>query len=306
MKIRDHAHGEWSRIIGALLGEELVNKRKHQACPSTGECGKGAPRFRFSDKHGNGNFFCHCSAGKADGFDLLMCVRGYDFYSACRDVESVIGPCPQDENEAKKPVEKTFAEKLRASACKTTSSVYLASRGLEVAPGLDWIKALTYVDGSKAKIGDFPAMLAPIVKNGKFLTYHATYLQDGRKAPLDPCRKILPGNESNTGGACPLYPAAEWMGIAEGVETAIAAKMIFGIPVWAALNTALLAAWEPPAGVKRVSVFGDNDANFAGHAAAYALAHKLVKKGIQVEIQIAPEVDQDWNDVLLSNRSLAA
>lgn len=305
MKISEHARGHWPQIVGAILGEDYANKRKHLGCPATGECGKGTARFRFSDKFGNGNFFCHCSDGKAGGFKLLMCARGYDFASACRDVESVIGPCPKDESDVTQPVEKTFAEKLRGQACKTLNSAYLASRGLEVAPGLDWIKSLTYIDGSKAKIGEFPAMLAPIVRGGKFLTYHATYLQDGRKAPVDPCRKILPG-EPNSGGACPLYPASEWMGIAEGVETAIAAKMIFGIPVWAALNTSLLAAWEPPAGVKRVSVFGDNDANYAGHAAAYALAHKLVKKGIEVEIQMAPEPGQDWNDVLLANRSLAA
>lgn len=304
MKIRDHARGNWPKIIGQILGEEYTNTRKHLGCPSTGDCGKGTPRFRFSDRHGTGNFFCHCSEGKADGFQLLQCARGYDFHSACRDVESVIGPCPKDGEKVEQPIENAWALSLRARACKTSSSIYLASRGLEVAPGLDWIKDLAYTADGK-KVGEYPAMLAPIVKGGKFLTYHATYLQDGKKADLDPCRKILPG-PGNSGGACPLYPEAEVMGIAEGVETAIAAKMIFGLPVWAALNTALMAAWEPPAGVKRVMIFGDNDANYAGHAAAYQLAHKLVRKGIEVEIQMAPEVGQDWNDVLLANRSLAA
>lgn len=304
MKISDHARGHWPQIIGQILGEQYTNKRKHTGCPSTGECGKGTPRFRFSDKHGNGNFFCHCSEGKSDGFDLLTCARGYDFASACRDVESVIGPCPNDGETVSQPIEKTWAESLRARACKTTSSIYLASRGLEVAPGLDWIKSMVYSDDGK-KVGEFPAMLAPIVKGGKFLTYHATYLHDGKKAPVETCRKILPG-PPNSGAACPLYPEAECMGIAEGVETAIAAKMIFGLPVWAALNTSLLAAWEPPAIVKRVTIFGDNDANYAGHAAAYQLAHRLVRKGLDVEMQIPPEVGQDWNDVLLANRTLAA
>ncbi len=305
MKIKDHARGRWSEIVGHVLGEDYTNKRKHTGCPSTGECGKGTARFRFSDKHGNGNFFCHCSDGKSDGFDLLMCARGYDFASACRDVESAIGPCPKDEETVTQPVEKSFAERIREHACKTLASAYLASRGLEVAPGLDWIKALSYVDGNGAKVGEYPAMLAPIVKGGKFLTYHATYLQDGRKANLDPCRKILPG-PGNSGGACPLYPEAEWMGVAEGVETSIAAKMIFGIPVWSALNTSLLAAWEPPATAKIVTIFGDNDANYAGHAAAYQLAHRLSRKGLKVDIQIPPEPGKDWNDVLLENRSLAA
>ena len=174
-----------------------------------------------------------------------------------------------------------------------------------MAPGLDWIKSMSYVDAEGRKAGEYAAMLAPIELAGKFLTYHVTYIKDGKKAPVETPRKIMPGPHNN-GGACPLYPAAECMGIAEGVETAIAAKMIFGVPVWAALNTSLLAAWEPPAIAKRIIVCGDNDANFAGHAAAYQFAHRLVRKGLQVEIQIPPKVGDDWNDVLLANRSLAA
>lgn len=305
MKISEHAQGHWPQIVERIVGEEFTNKRKHLGCPATGEAGKGTPRFRFSDKFGKGNFFCHCSDGNKDGFALLMCTRGYDFASACRDVESVIGPCPKDDKHVTQEREKTFAERLTERAVKTSASAYLASRGLEVPPGLDWIKALSYMDENKAKVGEFPAMLAPIVKDGRFLTYHVTYLSGGQKAPVNPCRKILPGPE-NRGASCPLYDAAEDMGIAEGVETAIAAKMIFGVPVWAALNTSLLAAWEPPAIAKRVTIFGDNDQNFAGHAAAYQLAHRLIRKGLTVEVQIAPTVGQDWNDVLLSNRALAA
>ena len=50
-----------------------------------------------------------------------------------------------------------------------------------------------------------------------------------------------------------------FLGIAEGIETALAASYRFGVPVW----SAILESWEPPTGVKRMIVFGDNDENCA-------------------------------------------
>jgi hypothetical protein len=34
---------------------------------------------------------------------------------------------------------------------------------------------------------------------------------------------------------------------------------LFGIPVWAAISASYLEAWEPPLGVERVVICGDND-----------------------------------------------
>ena len=232
-----------------------------------------------------------------------MCVNGCDFQSAARQVESVIGECPRDGTERRKNDMAGYSHRLRGMAGKILHSQYLARRGLEIAPGLDWARDVDYfVDGQR--ICSYAGMLAPIVRDGKFLTYHVTYLQAGAKAPVTPCRKILPGG-SNSGGACPLYPAAETMGIAEGVETAIAAKMLFGIPVWAALNTALLGGWKPPSIARNVTIFADNDASYAGHAAAYKLAHALHRMGINVEVRLPDEPDTDWADVLLQDRTAA-
>ena len=54
------------------------------------------------------------------------------------------------------------------------------------------------------------------------------------------------------------------LGIAEGVETALAASIMFNVPVWAALNANRLKVWEPAEGVSEVVVFGDNDINSVG------------------------------------------
>ncbi len=60
------------------------------------------------------------------------------------------------------------------------------------------------------------------------------------------------------------------MGIAEGIETALAAQQILEIPVWAALNASLLAKFQPPSIVEHLIIAADNDA--AGKKAARQLA----------------------------------
>jgi putative DNA primase/helicase len=65
----------------------------------------------------------------------------------------------------------------------------------------------------------------------------------------------------------------------------------------------MLAEWVPPEGVEEVVVFGDNDAKYAGQAAAFALARKLSAKGMKASVKIPPIIGQDWNDVFQANAS---
>jgi len=292
MTIKSHARGRWPEIISELLGEQYSNTRKHQGCP----CGEGKDRFRFSDIGGTGQYHCGCSDGSKDGFHLLMCAKGWTFAEAAAAVESVIGKPSRDE--APEPRKATQAEFIRRTAIKTLRSAYLEARGLEIAPGLDWHQGVSYFEAQSGSQSVWPAMLAPIFRDGRFLTYHVTYLHRGHKAPVSAPRKILPGPPIS-GGACPLYRAGEVLGIAEGVETAIAAKMLHQIPVWAALNTALMGEFKWPSGTKKLVIFADHDRHMAGHAAAYKLAHRALVKGLDVEIKIPEAQDSDWNDVLL-------
>jgi len=285
MNLSEHARGKWPEIINAIIGPEYTSKT-HGKCPSTGE---GCDRYRFSDHYGTGNFFCDCSDGKNDGFVLIQCVKGWNFPQAARAIEDVIGAPPGQGKPERKPA--TWANKLRNETVKSERSAYLESRGLEVPPTLEWHHRLPYFkDNNKA--GEFPAMLAPITKDGRFLTYHVTYLSGMNKI-----RKILPANNSLRGGAIELYPAGEILGVAEGIETAIAAHMLSGLPVWSVVNTALMGQFKPPQGVKHVYIFADNDKNFAGQAAAYKLAHSLSGK-VGVEVMMPQIPGTDYNDLL--------
>ena len=99
------------------------------------------------------------------------------------------------------------------------------------------------------------------------------------------------------GAAIRLAPAGDVLGIAEGIETALSATALFGVPCWAAVSAGMLAAWQPPSEAKRIIIFGDNDPSYAGQAAAYALARRLGSMQARVEVQIPAKVGTDWNDV---------
>jgi putative DNA primase/helicase len=77
----------------------------------------------------------------------------------------------------------------------------------------------------------------------------------------------------------------------------MSASALYDMPVWAAINSAILKKWLPPGGCTEVAIFGDNDPKFGGQAAAWALAHRLAIKGIEVSVHIPDRVGADWNDV---------
>jgi hypothetical protein len=142
-----------------------------------------------------------------------------------------------------------------------------------------------------------PAMLAMVTApDGKPSTIHRTYLaHDARQAPVEKVRKLY--SSAAKGSAIRLTPPAEVMGIAEGLETALAAARIFHILTWSALCADMLEQFEPPAAVKKLLILGDNDADGKGQRAAFALASRLAGR-VQVTVQIPEKSDTDWNDVL--------
>ena len=137
---------------------------------------------------------------------------------------------------------------------------------------------------------------------GKPLSLHRTFLHDDSKAPVECPRKLMPGLLSE-GYAIRLGPANRVLGVAEGIETALAAAVLYELPVWAAVNSGNLAKWWPPEGTEEVLILGDAATKFGGQAAAYALAHRLAVKGIEVTVRLPETLGLDWNDEL---RKLAA
>jgi len=299
--VRTVAAGRWPGILLALGVSERALSGRHAPCPMCG----GKDRFRFDDKEGRGTYYCSgCGAG--DGVQLAMAVTGATFRETALQIERMAGSVRHTVSKGGRSDEDKVAALRRAwSASKPIQhgdevTRYLAGRGLALDRLPDSLRLhprLRYSDEDGALVGHFAAMLATVTApNGKAMSIHRTYLQAGEKAPVPEPRKLMAGRPIG-GAAIRLAPASERLGIAEGVETALAASELFSLPVWSCISTSGIESFEPPSGVKEVAVFADNDTNFAGQKAAYVAAHRLALKGYQIEVRIPPAVG-DWLDLL--------
>ena len=300
LTLRDAASGRWRSILTVLGMPERALSGKHGPCPMCG----GRDRFRFDDKEGRGTYFCSgCGAG--DGVQLAMGITGLGFADVAREIERIVGTAPK---RSPKP-ERTAADKVAALRRVFKESVpikrgdqacsYLARRGLalyDLPLSIRLHPGMRYLDDGKM-LGTFPAMLATVTDSaGRAVSMHRTYLQDGRKAPVPAAKKLMQGLPL-TGAAIRLTPVSRSLGIAEGIETALAAAELFEVPTWSCISTAGIETFAPPEGVEHIVIFADHDENFAGQAAAYRAAHRLALRGFEVEV-CTPAAAGDWLDEL--------
>ena len=141
-------------------------------------------------------------------------------------------------------------------------------------------------------------MVAPVdAPDGCTVALHRTYLtRNGRKADVPTVRKLTAAAGPLAGACIPLFkPAQHCIGIAEGIETALAAYSGSGVPTVAAYCADNLAAWRWPAGVQRLVIFADADK--AGREAGNKLLVRAVAAGIRAEMLTPTNEGSDWCDV---------
>lgn len=167
-------------------------------------------------------------------------------------------------------------------------------------------RALPYWTDTGEKLGALPAMVAPLVApDGRVVALHRTYLKaDGCKASVPSVKKLTAASGPLAGACIPLHePQRGVIGVAEGVETAQAAHLASGLPTVAAYCAGNLAAYQWPAGVRRIVVFADADPT--GAAAAQGLKARALRAGLSVAV-IAPSTSGiDWCDVWAQRGAVA-
>jgi len=299
--LSQRCRGRWPSILSSLGFPEQALNGKHQACPCSGE---GKDRFRFDPKKEYGAFVCHCTDGQyGGGFDLLKCWQGWDFPEAAKQIESVIGESKVTPSQPKR--DPCIGLRKLWSECKVSGSTvsnYLSSRGLS--GKLREHPNLNYYQG-KDVLGSFPAMIALVRDSEGPVTVHCTYLNpDGTKACINPNKKVKPAvRPLNSSYWIELKKGTGRLFVAEGIETALSAIPLFSANwVYSLISTDGMRKFEAPEGCEQVTILADNDKSFAGQSAAYYLAEKLTKKGIEVEILTPPNVG-DWNDELMLRRT---
>lgn len=333
--VRNAAHGRWNWIFSGLAPElELALNRpgRHVACPIHG----GHDGFRlFRDFEDTGGAICNTCGAKPDGFAVLRWLKGWDFPTTLRAVHEALGgvvrvAAPirklaaktkrrtgEEDAQALAKLRRTWVESLpwdHAGAWPLRN--YLRHRGLnpKVLGTLDSLRfhpALRYYDEDFRLVGEFPAMLALVTDAaGKALTFHRTFLDPNGigKAPVLEPRKMMrfPSDRELMGGCIQLGQPGPVLGIAEGIETALAVRLATGMPVWSAVSSTFLEGWVPPSDeVDTVLIWADLDRGGVGFTAAERLRNRLGCLGLHAEVRLpdpgllaADRKGVDWLDVL--------
>lgn len=293
----DAAKGHWHLLLPALGVDSKFLRNTHGPCPICG----GQDRFRWDNQNDGGGYLCN-SCGAGDGFDLAMKTTGKPFLEIAKEIDRLLGVKTQSRTN---PLEAEEVRQRNAMRRLWEGSGQLSEGGvvmryLESRTGRQWASnALREHPGILSEDRSHPALVAKVVTHDdRAVNLHLTFVgPNGQKARLENPRRVMPGKLPD-GCAIRLAPAAEVMGVAEGIETALSASVMFKVPVWACINKTILSKWIPPKIAKTIMVFADNDENFAGQAKAYHLANRLsTQLGLDVGVYVPPNPGQDWNDV---------
>lgn len=249
----------------------------------------------LSVRPGERRLLFHCFAG-CETKKVLRALVALQLLSALSDpIGSETAPAPADPGARHRGA----AKRLWSAALPILGSpaeAHLGSRGLTLA--VSDVRYHPRTPCGRGKLAIFrPALLAAVRDDSGLVAVHRTFL-DARTGSLSdlPQPKRALGRLGQ--GAVRLRHALDGtLGCAEGIESAMAATQLTGIPCWATLGTERFARVAFPPTVRRLILFLDND---AGGRRAEMLAREAHRRGPEIEARYPKAVGADWNDVLLA------
>ena len=180
---------------------------------------------------------------------------------------------------------------------------YLARRGLQRTSNQLRFLAHTPL-GPKGAVRFLPAMLAAVTDDTGVIAVHRTFLNapDGTLAAFERPKRALGSLDCGAVRLAP--PALGRLGLAEGIESALAAMELFDVPCWASLGNERFGLIAIPESVCELHLFIDND---AGGALAEERARKAYAGVDRVILSRVPAATGwDWNDELRARRPQTA
>jgi hypothetical protein len=176
---------------------------------------------------------------------------------------------------------------------RTPAAAYLASRGLGTeSPELRFLARTPH--GPQPLTRFRPALIAAVRDDSGLVGIHRTFIGLRRN-----CRAPVAEGRSGLGrfgrGAVRLGGSAPRLGLAEGIETALSATALFGVPCWATLGTERFRMASLPKDVEELLLFLDHD---AGGRRAERLAREAFAYVRHIEVHVPERQGDDWNDVL--------
>jgi putative DNA primase/helicase len=265
-----------------------VTGNRHIDCPIC----ESKKSFRIHESEHGVSWICKCGYGSV--IDLIMSMECKTFAEVCREIDEEYGNKSNFTPKTQRSPEKKFKSLPRIE--KTQVESYLFSRGITKLPE----HSVRYSEEYHKEAGETFGVMYAIASDERMkpAQVHLTYLKDGRKAG-DPCRKMFAVTKAQN-IAVKLFSSGSFLGIAEGIETALSAAQRDNVPVWATLNTSLMKRFRAPAGVKTLCIYADNDSHGAGLAAAFDCGNKnLLSKNDVSAVLIRWPKCGDWNDWII-------
>ena len=256
-----------------------------------------------------GTGFDHATGERAGSIDLIQIATGLsgrDLFREAARLARMDGPRPVATSPAREKDQDHALEIARILGgvqplAGTIGETYLRHRGVgdPQSPDLLYHDDLPDFSGRRGWPG-----LVGIVRDGAGNPVggiHRTFLLEDGSGKAPPGKKMLGAVDGGSVRLAPL-PTDGHLGVAEGIETALSAWAIFGIPTWAALSANGIRQWQWPEGIRRVTIFAD--AGEAGQQAAAVLADRLNQADIPSTI-VSPLHGDDFNDDLGKGASAA-
>lgn len=186
---------------------------------------------------------------------------------------------------------------------------YLGMRGINIAPpstlrALKWNIYKRDEYGNRMVPRPVTALVSLFMKKNKVRGWQHIYLDDNcHKLNIDGIAAKqnfvvmpnLPPEMRLKGAAIQLYEPAEVMGVAEGVETALAVREMTNLPMWATGGCGQMYSLNIPECVKFLWIFADKGE--AGERAARELQLKAKLQGVEAKILTSKRSDflEDMN-----------
>ncbi len=310
---------QWDALIAEYLPAGVLTDAfwSGRPCPCP-ICG-GKDRFTYTRNRGRGDWVCRkCNDGSPRGGDGLELVRRYtnmSYSELKRRLNGASSPTPLQlpgrPASLRKPLD-SEAKRMRIESQWASASPlsagdhamrYLAARIPGLRAPMPQALRLSVQDYwyEKRVVGQYPTIVAQFtLPDGRMATVHRTTLDPSKpeKATIiTQDGEVLPAKRNDVtalplaGGAVRLMaPRNGELAIAEGLETAYAAYMQFGVPAWYCLNRVLLSQFVVPdgLGIESVHIFADFDAidpttgKSPGMADALSLQKRLRQAGFKV------------------------
>lgn len=202
---------------------------------------------------------------------------------------------------ADRPEKRAFnsnARRLWHSATAISDSPaegYLAQRGiLRASDQLRYLERTPL--GPRGAVQFLPAMLAAVTTDIGIIAVHRTFLDtaSGKLAGFERPKRAL--GSLGCGAVRLAPPAAGRLGLAEGIESALSAMQLFGVPCWATLGNERFGLVAIPESVRELHLFIDNDAG--GELAERRALKAYSAPGRVIQPRASASAGFDWNDEL--------